>query len=50
MTSSTKIKKSALEPSLIEVFDRHKNKDININEIGLLVEQKFTQVKDIPVI
>lgn len=44
----SKVKKSAPKLNLIEAFNRYKNKDINISEIGLLVEQKHIQVEDIP--
>lgn len=36
------VKESTPEFSLIEKSDRHKNKNINIDEAGLLVDQKLT--------
>lgn len=48
ITIPSKINKSVSEPSLIDVFDRDENKNINIDKVGLLVEQKSIQVEDIP--
>lgn len=38
ITPNSKVKKSVSKPSLIKVFNRHKNKNINISEVSLLVE------------
>lgn len=44
---NSKVKESVSKLSLIETSNRHKNKNINISETGLLVEQKLIQIEDI---
>lgn len=44
---NSKVQESISKLSLIETSDRHKNKNINMSETGLLVKQKLIQIEDI---
>lgn len=45
----SKVKKSTSKSSLMKASNRHNNKDINMGETALLVEQEPIQVEDIPI-